>query len=297
MAGRFSGHQSSLEELSRLRAQYNESGITTQSMATQRLFFDSYSRQKRGPPTPVASSLNTPQEGATDREEAARSADSPPLVVPVTLQDHTAMQTVAAHMGVDINNQQAVEGFLQRQVGTARDVLQLVRGYHEAVVRPEMYGMVLQLEGALRHMNDQLFATRSELNFMARENRMQQKHASGLMLVTTGWPNDLQPSHRHYMIGWMIAQLPEAQTCLRNRGVLREGEDHTAMEPEVWFNVSASGPDHGPTVARLLFLPMTMLTFKAWDLRAAFFVPLRGVSPVCHCTWTRPRVHLSGSAN
>ena len=98
-------------------------------MATQRLFFDSYSRQKRGPPTPVASSLNTPQEGATDREEAARSADSPPLVVPVTLQDHTAMQTVAAHMGVDINNQQAVEGFLQRQVGTARDVLQLVRSW------------------------------------------------------------------------------------------------------------------------------------------------------------------------
>ena len=56
-------------------------------------------------------------------------------------------------------------------MGTARDVLQLVRGYHEAVVRPEMYGMVLQLEGALRHMNDQLFATRSELNFMAREEQ------------------------------------------------------------------------------------------------------------------------------
>ena len=271
------GHQRSLEELNRLRVQYHDKGITTQSQATQQLFFDTYSRQKRGPPTPVASSLNTPQEGATDREEAARSSDNPPLVVPVTLQDHTALQAVAGHMGVNINDPQHVEAWLQRPVANARDVLQLVRGYHEAVVRPEMYGMVIQLEGALRMMNDQIFATRSELNFMARENRMQQKHSSGLMLVTTGWPNDLQPPQRHYMLGWMISQLPEALTFLRNRGVIRAGEDHTAMEPEIWFQVLQVDPTTVPQ-SHGFFSAMTMLTFKAWDLRSAFLSRFGGQS-------------------
>ncbi|CAE7444700.1 unnamed protein product [Symbiodinium sp. KB8] len=248
------GHQRSLEELHRLRVQYHEKGITTQSQATKQLVFDSYSRQKRGPPTPVASSLNTPQEGATDREEAARSSDNPPLVVPVTLQDHTALQAVAGDMGVNINDPQHVEAWLQRPVANARDVLQLVRGYHEAVVRPEMYGMVLQLEGALRLMNDEIFATRSELNCMARENRMQQKHSSGLMLC-------------HH---WAL-------TFLRNRGVIRAGDDRTAMEPEIWFQVLQVDPTTVPQ-SHGFFSAMTMLTFKAWDLRSAFLSRFGGQS-------------------
>ena len=32
--------------------------------AYQQLFFETYGRQKRCPPTPVASQINTPQEGA-----------------------------------------------------------------------------------------------------------------------------------------------------------------------------------------------------------------------------------------
>ena len=52
-------------------------------MAAQRLFFDSYSRQKRGPPTPVASS---PQEGATDREEGAPRAGKHVRVPPCAPQ-------------------------------------------------------------------------------------------------------------------------------------------------------------------------------------------------------------------
>ena len=47
-------------------------------------------------------------------------------------------------MGVDINNQQAVDFAATSGDGQGRVTVDL--WVHEAVVRPKMYGMVLQLE-------------------------------------------------------------------------------------------------------------------------------------------------------
>ena len=135
--------------------------------ANQRLFFENYSRQKRGPPTPVASSLATPQEAESGATTCV--SGQPELVATRELEDHTALQVTAGAMGHDVNNPQAVENFLNAPVHTAREVLQLVRGYHKAVIRPELYGAVVQLESAMKALHDRIFVTQSELRFMASD--------------------------------------------------------------------------------------------------------------------------------
>ena len=96
-----------------------------------------------------------------------------------------------------------------------------------------------------------------------------QKHQSGLMLVTIGWPTGLGPEDRRYMLGWMLSQVPEVVTYLKNRGLLAM-EDHTALQlqPSFWFNSLSVDPTtvpHGQW-----WSAMTMLTFKSWDIRSAF---------------------------
>ena len=261
------------------------SGISQQPAfaAQSQLFFEEQSRRKRSAPTPVASSSRTtPQEveGAPQAPTQSNEAASSSTGVVVTrphLDDHTAYQLTAGQLGHDVNDAAVVEKFLNSKVTTARDVLRLVKGYHEAIIRPELYGAVVQLEYTLKAMNDRLFATQSELRFMASDNRSQQKHQSGLMLVTTGWPTGMTPSGRHYMLGWMISQLPEAATFLVNRRYLDANFDHTALPAEVWFNVLSVEPTTIPQ-GKDFYSPMTMLTFKAWDLRSAFLTRYGGTS-------------------
>ena len=261
------------------------SGISQQPAfaAQSQLFFEEQSRRKRSAPTPVASSSRTtPQEveGAPQAPTQSNEAASSSTGVVVTrphLDDHTAYQLTAGQLGHDVNDAAVVEKFLNSKVTTARDVLRLLKGYHEAIIRPELYGAVVQLEYTLKAMNDRLFATQSELRFMASDNRSQQKHQSGLMLVTTGWPTGMTPSGRHYMLGWMISQLPEAATFLVNRRYLDANFDHTALPAEVWFNVLSVEPTTIPQ-GKDFYSPMTMLTFKAWDLRSAFLTRYGGTS-------------------
>ena len=185
------------------------------------------------------------------------------------LDDHAALQATAGVMGHDINNPQAVENFFNAPVHTAREVLQLVRGYHKAVTRPELYGAVVQLESAMKVLHDRIFLTQSELRFMASDNRAMQKHPSGLMLVTTGWPTGLGPEECQFMLGWMLSQVPEIVTYLKNRGLLAM-EDHAALQlqPSFWFNSLSVDPTTVPQGQ--WWSAMTMLTFKSWDIRSAF---------------------------
>ena len=105
----------------------------------------------------------------------------------------------------------------------------------------------------------------------------EQRHQSGLMLITTGWPSGLSPEQRQYMLGWMISQLPEARAFLTNRGLLKDDMDHSALPPAFWFNILTIDPTTVPQ-GQGFYSTMTMLTFKAWDLRSAFLSRYGGSS-------------------
>ena len=269
-------------------SQYDEQRAMIQQrpeyLVNQQLYFEGRGRNKRGPPTPNVSGLTTPQdttphEGAT--ATGATAADHP-LVSPIILEDHTAISTTAAGMGVDINTQGQVEHWLQQPIRNRQDVMEMISVFHRRVARPDMMGMVAQLETALKRVNDSVFACHQELNFMVSENRASQRHAAGLMLITTGWPQGLRPEARTYMLGllgWMLAQVPEVVTYLSNRGLLASNLDHTAQEAlpsAFWYNALQADPVTVPQGD--MWSSMTMLNFKSWDIRAAFLRKYGGQS-------------------
>ena len=151
---------------------------TVAQRAQTQLYLDTQAKKKRGPPTPVASSSATPQEPqAPITAKGWGDASSSDFVNPVFLEDHTSLQVTAADMGYNINDQKQMDEFLNKPVHTARDVMNLVRSYHKAVIRPEMMGMVKQLEHSIKAVNDRVFNCARELQFMVSENRSSQKHA------------------------------------------------------------------------------------------------------------------------
>ena len=241
---------------------------------SQQLYFERHSRQKRGPPSPVVSQATTPQEGsftgsAARATDTAASSDS--FVQPVLLNETPVVQTVAAEFGVDVNDQQALERWMATPIKTNRDVLELVRAHHVKVARPEAMMMIAQLEQALKKVGDQVFHTQQELHFMASDNRQQQKNAAGLMLVTTGWPQGMKPDQRVFMLGWFLQNTPEVVQWLVNRGLLDASADHTALPAQFWFNVLQQDPVTVPQGGQgEWFSAMTLLNFKAWELRGAF---------------------------
>lgn len=264
-------------EIQSQRAFYN-SQVNVEAL--QSMYFRQNSQRKRGPPTPVMSSGTTPQDAP---EAPAASSDDPAMVAPTVVEGDVAMQQTTGHFGVDINDHTAVSNFLQKPVKTAEDVLRLVHGYHLKVIRPETYGMILQVEAAIKNVNDRLFTTTQELKFLASDNRAQQKHAAGMMLVLTGFPQTMPPPDRNYMIGWMLQQLEEVTKYLQNRRLLPAGAaDIEQIAPEFWFQVLTVDPVTVPQAGG--HSAMTMITFKSWDLRSAFLRRFGGQSgtPLYH---------------
>ncbi|CAE7158910.1 unnamed protein product [Symbiodinium pilosum] len=230
--------------------------------AVQEMYWRERASNKRGPPTPVASSSTTPQEAAT----AIPDLSTPTLVQPWSLQDHTASQLVAAEFGVDVNKQASVDEWLSAPVQTNKDVMAIVRNYHAKVIRPEMYHLVLQVETALGKLSDELFHTRQELAWMASDNRLQQKQHCALQIISSGWPQGMGPDGRAFMIGWMLQQVRKIRSFLEDRGHIDElSEDHTAR----WMNVFSVEPVTIPQGSEW-WSGMTLLTFKSFDLRSAF---------------------------
>ena len=125
------------------------------SQTVQSMYWSESARRKRGPPTPVASSLATPQE-----EIPAFDHTAPSLVQPWLLEDSAAAQVTAGTFGVQVQDQQAMEAWMSRPVNTTRDVFNIVRNYHKAVIRPELYHLVLQLESALTKIHNDVFNLR-----------------------------------------------------------------------------------------------------------------------------------------
>ena len=232
--------------------------------AVQRVYWEDNSRRKRQAPTPVASSTATPVEPHSEQPSTTPHQDAT-LVLPWAMQDSVAAQATASHLGVDINDEAAMQGWLARPVRTNQDVLTLMRSYHEKVIRPEMFNMVVQLETALKTIGDSVYATRRELEWMGSENRLMQKHQSGVQLVTSGWPTGLAPEQRMYQLCWMLSQCPKIVTFLQDRAY---NTDHSA-NLMVFLNVLAVEPTTDPQQAGF-YSTMTLLTFKSWQTRSAF---------------------------
>ena len=196
------------DQYERSRAEMNNPAV----VAAQSMFFTGPGRAKRGPPTPEMSGLTTPLGTDETMGQQEQMADEPPSSA------HTAVGAAsdpgrshrcpsnAAGLGYNINDPAQVQQFLTKPIHTAGDVLNIVKSYHKTVVRPEMFGMVAQLESAIKTVHDHTFSCQKELQFMVADNRAAQKHAAGLQLVTTGWPNGLTPQQREYMLGWMLGK-------------------------------------------------------------------------------------------
>eukprot|EP00439_Symbiodinium_sp_Y106_P077391 s1687_g16.t1 len=225
------------DQYERSRAEMNNPAV----VIAQSMFFTGPGRAKRGPPAPEMSGLTTPldtDETMGQQEQIPTNPQVPPtqpLVQLLILEDHTAAQATAAGLGFNINDPA------------------------QAVVRPEIFGMVVQLESAIKTVHDHTFSCQKELQFMVADNRAAQKHAAGLQLVTTGWPNGLAPQQREYMLGWMLGNTPEIVTYLQARGLLAQNYDHTALSPNgyasFWFNVLSTDPVTGK---RLIILWKTL---------------------------------------
>ncbi|OLP75477.1 hypothetical protein AK812_SmicGene44714, partial [Symbiodinium microadriaticum] len=135
---------------------------TSAYRAAQEIYWQERASVKRSAPSPAISSLATPQEPLPNE------ATGPTLVQPWSLQDHTAAQVVAATYGVQPQDEPAMQRWLEGPVRTNKDVLTLVRSYHEKVIRPETYHLVLQLETALAKVGDDLFKTKQEFELRAK---------------------------------------------------------------------------------------------------------------------------------
>ena len=194
--------------------------------SAQQLFWDQ--RRKRGPPTPAFSSTGLatptgPAEGAMETEAPqttppASSTTPTGLFQPVVLSDQSAYQAVAHSMGIDINSQQAMDNWMGAPVTTRADVLQTLRHYHSSVIRPELYNLVNQIEVTLLGFDDRLLRQHRELQWMASDNRAEQRRSSALTVLLAGFPPKATPQERGFMVNWMLEQVDGITKFLKERG-------------------------------------------------------------------------------
>ncbi|CAE7945118.1 unnamed protein product [Symbiodinium necroappetens] len=98
--------------------------------------------QQEVAPTPLQSGLTTPQEAGLASQPAppqGASEEGPSLLQPFSFEDSTAVGLTAASHGVDINDQTAMKNWLAKPVQNNQQVFEMVRSYHRAITRPEMY--------------------------------------------------------------------------------------------------------------------------------------------------------------
>ena len=112
----------------------------------------------RGPPTPVGSGIATPAETPKPAQETmevdTEGDQTGELLQPFSFQSDAAIEVAAGALGVDINDQNAIPGWLAQPVTNNRQVFDMVRSYHEKVIRPEYYSLVCQIEQGLKQVNE-----------------------------------------------------------------------------------------------------------------------------------------------
>ena len=257
-----------------VNSQYIEQGQVVRRPAyeaAQQLFWEN--RRKRGPPTPALSSTGlASQSGEVESQPqpaaAASSTTTPPtteLFQPVVLSPDNAIMATASVMGVNVNDQADMQQWLNSQITTRQQVLHTIQSYHHAVIRPELYNMINQVEMTLLHFDDRLLRQHKEISWLASDNRLEQKRQSGLTVLLTGFPQTATPQDRNYMVNWMLHEVEALRHFLRQRG--HDPEDAGATYP--MFHILSTDPAT-PPAGKDKWSTITLIHFRAWEARKNF---------------------------
>ena len=266
--------------------------------ATQSLWFEQRRSMKRGPPSAMGISstgLSTPQVASSERADtdmpetapAAPSSSTTPqtsLFQPLQYDSDAATQLTAAECGVNPNDPEKVREWLATPIQTRQDVMDTIRGYHVGVIRGEMYNLVSQIGNVIKALDDRMLKQQEDLFWLTSECRIEQKRSCGLQVLLTGWDPAMNPTERHFMVNWMLQQVSFIRTWLQRRGV-------SDFDPEsVFFNVLQVDPATPPSGSQ--WSTITILTFKAWDLREKFMADFGGATGTA--LWKDSRTQVKG---
>ena len=237
-------------------------------VAQQRLWFET--RHKRGPPSTTMSAAATPQDehmevdGSASASTAQPEVQGPALFQPVPIASEAAYTMTAAQAGVDINDTGAVQTYMQGPVTTRRQVLDTIRDYHVAVIRPEVFHLVAQIEGVISQLDDRMLRMQDNMNWLSSENRAAQKRESGLMVVLTGFDPKMSPQERLHQINWMLGQVEEVKQFLFQR------QYNASDECQLYYLSALQMDPSTPPAGETKWSTVTTILFKSWDLRRAY---------------------------
>ena len=177
-------------------------------------------------------------------------------------QDQIATQATVHEMAktnkeeIAFQDTEAIEAFLERPITNVRDVLNVVRAYHVAVIRPENRQITEQIEQFLIALNDRAIQHHENINWLLSDARRDQKQRSAVMITYTGFPRTAGPEARAYFIHWTLAQVQEVSQHLAVRG-------YTATLKE-WEQSRQTREDGFPLFAALLSEPTTVRSGQDW---------------------------------
>ena len=118
---------------------------------------------KRSAPTPAQSSLGTPAEPAESSMEVDPETTTPSLLQPFTLEHDAALEVIVSALGINPQDTESVKQWLDAPVQSNGELFATMRAYHEQVIRPECYSLIVQLETGLKSLNGSIFQVRKEL--------------------------------------------------------------------------------------------------------------------------------------
>jgi hypothetical protein len=211
-------------------------------------------RHKRPPPTPAGTSLNsTPVHAAQGGQQEGETI---PFIQLDTLDDTGAVTATAARLNININDDQALQEFMASPApATMGQLLRSVRAYHEAVIRPELRQLIMQIDRAVQGINEEWLQQRQEFNWLAADSREMQKQRAAVQVILQGFPITMTPTDRYLMVQWMLQNTKE----IVDYSVLHKTTTNTALLNEP-VTVRA-----GPNWSKA-----SILTFKSFDMRQAF---------------------------
>ena len=261
------------------------SGANQIYQASQTQWFEANRTKKRGPPSAAgisSSGLTTPAETDTvmegaDRPEATppqeqAQSSSTPLIQPITVEKEAAYAITASQSGVNAQDPAEYSAWLNQRLTTRAEVLDTVRAYHTSVIRTEIQNVVLQIENIFKLLDDRVLRNHDNLQWLLSDSRQDQKRISALQVITTGWAQDMAPEDRYFMLCWMFEQIEFFRSWLTQRGFRLD----EAGSNYVWMNVLQADPSTPPAGAD--YSSVTMLTFKAWELRQQFMTAFGGAT-------------------
>ena len=219
--------------------------------------------------------MATPQNDGPEMFTAAASSDQPEgsipsLFQPLPVPTEASFSITAAHAGLDINDGSALQAWLQAPVTTRQDVLQTLRNYHVAVIRPEVDHMIAQVENIIGKLDARMLRLQDDMNWLASENRAAQKRESGLIVVLTGFDPKMEPAARYDQINWMLGQIEDVKQFLfqRQYNATDTCQLYYLSALQTYLSTSPAGEGKWSTV--------TTIIFKSWDLRKSFMAVYGG---------------------